>query len=175
VIGVLNIYSASVESFNKDEVSLLEELAADLSLGIEKIRRREEQRKLEEALNLSEQNFRNSLDSSIMGMRIIDTEGQTLYANQAFLDMFGYKKYYEVGRYALQDHYTPEEKARYIERMARKQRGESIPDNSKVDIYIKTAPCAASSFIPGMFCGTVSPSGSLFITILPRGSRPRKP
>jgi PAS domain S-box-containing protein len=137
VIGVLNIYSASVESFNKDEVSLLEELAADLSLGIEKIRRREEQRKLEEALNLSEQNFRNSLDSSIMGMRIIDTEGQTLYANQAFLDMFGYKKYYEVGRYALQDHYTPEEKARYIERMARKQRGESIPDNSKVDILYK--------------------------------------
>ena len=137
VIGVLNIYSASVESFNKDEVSLLEELAADLSLGIEKIRRRAAQFKLEEELKLSEQNFRNSLDSSIMGMRIIDTEGKTLYANQAFLDMFGYKKYYEVGRYALQDHYTPEEKARYLERMARKQRGESIPDNSKVDILDK--------------------------------------
>ena len=137
VIGVLNIYSASVEAFNKDEVRLLEELAADLSLGIEKIRRRAAQFKLEEELKLSEQNFRNSLDSSIMGMRIIDTEGKTLYANQAFLDMFGYKKYYEVGRYALQDHYTPEEKARYLERMARKQRGESIPDNSKVDILDK--------------------------------------
>ena len=52
---------------------LLEELAGDLSLGIEKIRRSEEQLKLEEDLKLSEQNFRNSLDSSIMGIHIIDT------------------------------------------------------------------------------------------------------
>jgi len=89
--------------------------------------------------------------------------------------MFGYKKYYEVGRYALQDHYTPEEKARYIERMARKQRGESIPDNSKVDILYKNGAVRSIVIYSGMFCGTVSPSGSLFITILPRGSRPRKP
>jgi PAS domain S-box-containing protein len=137
VIGVLNIYSGSVESFNKDEMRLLEELAGDLSLGIEKIRRREAQLKLEKDLKLSEQNFRNSLDSSVMGVRIVDPEGQTLYANQVFLGMFGFKNIYQVGRYALQDHYTPEEKARYLDRMARKQRGESLPDNPKVDIIDK--------------------------------------
>ncbi len=137
VIGVLNVYSAAVEAFNKDEVNLLEELAGDLSLGIEKIRRREEQRKLEEELKLSEQNFRNSLDSSIMGIRIVDTAWHTLYANHVYLDMFGYKNIAEIGRTSLQDHYTPEEKARYRERMARKQRGETVPDNPKVDIIDK--------------------------------------
>ena len=123
VIGVINIYSASVEAFGKDEMTLLEELAGDLSLGIEKIRHREEQRKLEEELKLSEQNFRNSLDSSIMGIRIVDTEWHTLYANHVYLDMFGYKNIAEIGRTSLQDHYAPEEKARYRERMARRQRG----------------------------------------------------
>ena len=137
VIGVLNIYSAAVEAFNKDEVNLLEELAGDLSLGIEKIRRREEQRKLEEELKLSEQNFRNSLDSSVMGIRIVDSAWHTLYANHVYLDMFGYKNIAEIGRTSLQDHYTPEEKARYRERMARKQRGETLPDNPKVDIIDK--------------------------------------
>jgi PAS domain S-box-containing protein len=137
VIGVLNIYSASVEAFNKDEVNLLEELAGDLSLGIEKIRRREEQLKLEAALKLSEQNFRNSLDSSIMGIRIVDSAWHTLYANHVFLDMFGYQTVGEIVRNSLQDHYTPEEKARYRERMERRARGESIPDNPKVDIIDK--------------------------------------
>src|SRR5208283_3726495 len=117
VIGVINIYSASVEAFGKDEMTLLEELAGDLSLGIEKIRHREEQRKLEEELKLSEQNFRNSLDSSIMGIRIVDTEWHTLYANHVYLDMFGYKNIAEIGRTSLQDHYAPEEKARYRDRM----------------------------------------------------------
>jgi PAS domain S-box-containing protein len=134
VIGVLTIYSASAEAFNKDEVSLLEELAGDLSLGIEKIRRREAQLKLEEDLKLSEQNFRNSLDSSVMGIRIVDSGWHTLYANQVFLDMFGYKNIYQVARYALQNRYTPEEHARSLERTERKRRGESVPDAPKVDI-----------------------------------------
>jgi PAS domain S-box-containing protein len=44
----------------------------------------------EEALKLSEQNFRNSLDTSVLGIRIEDKTGKNLYANQAVLDIFGY-------------------------------------------------------------------------------------
>ena len=137
VVGALTIYSASAEAFNKDELDLLEELAGDLSLGIEKIRRRETQIKLEEALRLSEQNFRNSMENSIMGIRIVDAEWHTLYANHIFMDMFGYKNINEIGRYSLHDRYAPEEKARYRQRMEKRQRGELIPDNPKVDIIGK--------------------------------------
>jgi PAS domain S-box-containing protein len=96
-----------------------------------------ERRQAEEALKLSEQNLRNSMESSIMAIRIVDAEWHTLYINQKFLDMFGYKDINDVSRYSLQDRYTPEEKSRYLERMARKHRGESVPDNPKVDIIGK--------------------------------------
>jgi len=41
----------------------------------------------EAALKISEQNFRNSIDSSTMGIRIMGDVDQTLYANQALLDI----------------------------------------------------------------------------------------
>ena len=75
-------------------------------------------------------------------------EGQTLYANQVYLDMFGYKNIFQVEGMSLQDHYTPEEKARYQDRMANRQRGESLPDNPKVDIVDKNG---ASSQHRGLF------------------------
>jgi PAS domain S-box-containing protein len=54
VIGALIIYSASPDAFDDDEVSLLEELAADLSYGVWTLRTREESRRAEEALRHSE-------------------------------------------------------------------------------------------------------------------------
>ena len=93
-----------------------------------------ERKQAEAALKLSEQNFRNSIDSSVMGIRIVDAEWHTLYVNRVFLDIFGYNSIDEVKKTSLQDHYTPEEQVRYLERMAKKQCGESVPDNPKVDI-----------------------------------------
>jgi PAS domain S-box-containing protein len=94
-------------------------------------------KRAEEALRLSEQNFRNSLDNSLMGIRIIDADWHTLYVNRVFLDIFSYKNINEVSRTSLQDRYTPEEHTRYLQRMGKKQRGESVPDNPKVDIIGK--------------------------------------
>jgi PAS domain-containing protein len=66
-----------------------------------------ERKRSEEALKASEQNFRNSIDSSLMGILIVDEKWHTLYANQVFLDIFGYKNIDEVSASVLQDHYTP--------------------------------------------------------------------
>ncbi len=44
----------------------------------------------EEALRSSEENFRRSLDESPLGVRIVSEKGETLYANRATLDIFGY-------------------------------------------------------------------------------------
>jgi len=52
-----------------------------------------EHKQAEEALKLSEQNYRNSLDSSTLGIRIMGDDNSTAYANQALLDMFGLRKY----------------------------------------------------------------------------------
>jgi len=47
----------------------------------------------EEALKVSEQNFRNSIDGSTMGIRICEKNGHTLYVNKTFLNIFGYEKH----------------------------------------------------------------------------------
>ena len=78
-----------------------------------------DRKRSEEALKVSEQNFRNSLDSSSMGTRIVDSEGYTLYANQAFLDIFGYKDIHEVRASPPNKYYTPQE---YNKHLLRKEK-----------------------------------------------------
>jgi len=50
----------------------------------------------EEALRASEENFRNSMDTSITGIRISDMENHTMYINKALMDIFGYTDVEEV-------------------------------------------------------------------------------
>jgi PAS domain S-box-containing protein len=93
-----------------------------------------ERKKAEQALKASEQNFRNSIDNSLMGIRIVDAEWRTLYVNQVFLDIFGYKNTGEVSATPLQDHYTPEERIRHLQREERQKNGEPIQTDLEVDI-----------------------------------------
>ncbi len=58
IIGALAVYSAEVESFDPEEVKVLNELADDLSFGVQTIRGRERQRQSEEALRQSEEQLR---------------------------------------------------------------------------------------------------------------------
>ena len=96
-----------------------------------------ESKQVEKALKLSEQNFRNSMDSSSIGIRIGDVERQTFYVNQAFLDIFGYENVDEVRANPVEEHYMPETYADYILRKEKLLLGEPIPDNVEVDIIRK--------------------------------------
>ena len=88
----------------------------------------------EEALRASEQNFRNSIDSSLMGIRIVNVKGQTLYTNQAFLDVFGYENNNELNENPPEEYYTPESYADWVSRYEEMARGEPVPDKVEVDI-----------------------------------------
>ena len=90
-------------------------------------------------MKASEQNFRNSIANSSIGIRITDKDDNTLYANQAFLDIFGYKNVDEVKAFSSLDSYTPEEYARYLLRKEKRARGESIPDTFDIDIIRKNS------------------------------------
>jgi PAS domain S-box-containing protein len=96
-----------------------------------------ERKRAEEALKLSEQNFRNSMDGSFMGIYIVDTDWHILYVNQAFLDIFGYKNIDEVRASPPHEHYTPEEYARHLVRNERRLHGEPNPDQFELDILHK--------------------------------------
>lgn len=98
VYGALNIYSEKINAFNKTEISLLEELAGDLALGITVLRLRahkeqslkaalQERNKLKE----SEEKFRALFKNSPDGIILADIESKKFYdANPAICRMLGY-------------------------------------------------------------------------------------
>jgi len=91
-------------------------------------------KQVEEALKASEENFRNSLDNSLLGTRISGTENYTLYANQAFLDIFGYKNIEEVNVTPPQKYYSPECYTDDLKMVDSFKRGEKMPDQVEIDI-----------------------------------------
>ena len=91
----------------------------------------------EKALKLSEHNFRNSLDKSFIGIRISDKQDNNLYANQAMLDIFGYKDLAEIQANPPQNFYTPEYYAGFLIRHEKFLRGEPMPKQIEADIVRK--------------------------------------
>jgi PAS domain S-box-containing protein len=96
-----------------------------------------ERKEMEEALRESEENFRNSLYSSPLGVRIVSHEGEMLYANRAILDMYGYDSVEELRDTPVSKRYTPESYKEYLERKEKIRRGEPIPSEYEVSIIRK--------------------------------------
>ncbi len=100
--GALSIYSKETSVFGKEEVELLEELAKDISFGIETLRTRVAHDTARTALIESETRFRNIMEYAPIGMATTALDGQFLLVNQAFCDMVGYRKE-ELEKLAYQD------------------------------------------------------------------------
>jgi PAS domain S-box-containing protein len=96
-----------------------------------------EERRLETALESQIQNFRNSLDDSPLGVRIVTAEGELLYANKAILDIYGYSSFDELKSTPAKRRYTPESYAEHRERTRKRKQGESVPSSYEVSIVRK--------------------------------------
>jgi len=57
----------------------------------------------EEAFYLEKENFRNFLDDSPLGVRIASADGNTIYSNQAILNIYGYDSLEELKKTHLKD------------------------------------------------------------------------
>jgi len=82
-IGVLGIFAAEANAFDKAEEKLLLELAGDLSYSIKSLREREERAKAEKSLAESEERYSTTLDNMIDGCQIIGFDWRYLYINDA--------------------------------------------------------------------------------------------
>jgi len=91
----------------------------------------------EEALRESERNFRNSLDDSPLGIRIVTAEGELLYANQAILDIYGYSSIEELRTTPTKQRYTPKSYAEYQNRKERRKQGKPVPAEYEISIVRK--------------------------------------
>jgi PAS domain S-box-containing protein len=130
--------------FNEVSASLIRD-AEDKPIGFRGIsrditerKRTESQREAAlEALRKSEENFRRSLYDSSLGVRIVTAEGETLYANQAALDIYGYDSIEEMRETPLKNRYTPESYAAFQIRKGKRKRGEFGPSEYEISIVRK--------------------------------------
>jgi PAS domain S-box-containing protein len=96
-----------------------------------------ERRQAEEKLKIAEQNFRNSLDDSPLGIRIVTTDGELLYANKAILDIYGYSRVEELETTPAKERYTPVSYAEYQKRKELRRLGKPVPSDYEISIVRK--------------------------------------
>jgi PAS domain S-box-containing protein len=96
-----------------------------------------ERKKIEDSLRKSEENFRRSFDDSPLGVRISTLAGETIYANNAILDIYGYDSIEELQNTPLKERYTPESYAEFKVRKKKRLRGEFGPSEYEISIVRK--------------------------------------
>ena len=124
--GAITIYAREPEAFSPDEVTLLSELAADLSFGILSIRLRLAHARSEVLLQRSEKRFRSIVELSPDAI-FVNHNGRVAYVNQAGLELFGAAETAQIlGRspYAL---FHPDYHSKMRERMDTLFCGGSVP------------------------------------------------
>ena len=96
-----------------------------------------EPKRAEEALRKSEENFRRSFDDSPLGVRIVNVEGATIYANRAILDIYGCGSIEELKSTPVAKRYTPASLAEHQIRREKRRRGEYVPSEYEINIVRK--------------------------------------
>ena len=90
VYGTLSIYADKLDVFRQDEVRLLEQLAGDLSYGINNLRESLARNHAEKRLEESEKRYRLILDNAADAVLIADPEMRITYANEQTRRLLGY-------------------------------------------------------------------------------------
>jgi len=88
----------------------------------------------ERGLRQSEENFRLSIEESPLGMHIVSENGETLYANQAFLTLYGIKTVEEFRETSSQRRYSPESYREHQERKEKRKKGEYVDPEYDIEI-----------------------------------------
>lgn len=94
-------------------------------------------KRAEQALRESEENFRNSLESSPMGIRIVTADGETLHANPALLNLYGYSSVDELKQTPVKQRYAAESYAEHRTRIERRRQGLPVADTYEIGIVRK--------------------------------------
>ncbi|MBF0340473.1 MAG: PAS domain S-box protein [Magnetococcales bacterium] len=81
-LGTLNIYSGAQDSFDSEEIQLLENLANNLAFGILKFREAEERRRAQRAMQISEDKLRTLFHHSPDYLMTLDKHGLVQFSNR---------------------------------------------------------------------------------------------
>lgn len=97
-----------------------------------------ERKRVEEALRISEKNFRTLADKSLEGIQLYQG-GRSVYANAAMTALLGYTPE-ELGAMSMEEHIAlvhPLDRAIAVERARRRQAGQEVPASLEVRLLTK--------------------------------------
>ena len=97
-----------------------------------------ERKRAEEALRQAEENFHRSLDESLLGVRVETADGETIYANRAILDIYGYDNIEELKSTPVKKGYTRESYTEHNLRVKKRMNGEDCSSEYELSIIRKT-------------------------------------
>ncbi len=92
----------------------------------------------EEELQAAEDNFRNTIENSPLGISIVTRRGQLLYANPAILDLYGYGSIEELKSIPTEKLFTPASCARRQEILRDVKLGKPVPSSYELEIISKS-------------------------------------
>lgn len=113
-LGMLEISDSRAYRFTPELISLWERLASQLSVALAKTR-------AEESLRVSEERYRQIVDTAYEGIWAADTENRTTYVNRRMADMMGYTPEEMIGRHAY-EFLFPEDVPSHREQLDDRQR-----------------------------------------------------
>ncbi|HEY5592112.1 MAG TPA: PAS domain S-box protein [Paludibacter sp.] len=87
-----------------------------------------QRKQIEVELLESEKNFRRSISESPVGIRIVSVDGDTVYANKAFLDIYEFNSMEEFTCTPAINRYTPESYVQHQERKKKRKDGDEVFD-----------------------------------------------
>ncbi|MCX8072555.1 MAG: PAS domain S-box protein [Candidatus Binatia bacterium] len=91
-IGALCVYSAQADAFGSTAAELLEELVANLAVGVERLRAREERDRAERERREAESRFRLLAEMSPVGVVCGLADGRCLYVNDRACEILGWPR-----------------------------------------------------------------------------------
>ena len=124
--GALTLYSSLREAFDDNETRLLTDLANDVAYGIQALRTRAAHDVAERALQESEARFRTLIEEAPIAVGL-SRNAIGLYANKAYLQMYGLQSLNEVVGQPIGERWSAETRAEVEERSRRRIRGEAAP------------------------------------------------
>jgi PAS domain S-box-containing protein len=162
IIGVLNIYSTVPDAFIPSEIQLLEGLAENLAFGIVTLRTRAERDIAEQALNRSEEKYRNFFMTSRDCVFITSFEGKWIDFNDSAIEMFGYENREELMKVPIRELYSnPNERSGFLKEIIEKGYVEERPfimkkgDGTVFNALITATVVKKKNGSAEMFVGTI--------------------
>ncbi|MDA8125573.1 MAG: PAS domain S-box protein [Deltaproteobacteria bacterium] len=117
----VEVFSSTIEGKGK---SLLHSIIHDIT----------ERKRAQDALQGSEENFRRSLDESPLGIRIVSPGSETVYVNQATLDIFGVDSFAEWQETPVTSRYSEKSYADSLVRNEQRRSAEDGPAEYEIEI-----------------------------------------